>query len=354
MTATGLRTHIWNNAIKSVILLAMFPLLVALLVYAGLLVQQALFAHPAAGRELGFAVLLKLEMLRAAERLPATLPWAALGIAVWFVIAWFANASLIALSTGARSVSRKEQPELYNLLENLCISRGRTMPKLRIIQTSALNAYASGIKDSQYTVTVTTGLLETLDRDEVEAVLAHELAHIEHGDVRLMMVATVFVGIFSLAMEILVNHCGDLFRLSILADSGKGKGKNAGVQLAMIAIAVLIVILVRVLSLMTQMAISRTREYMADGMAVVMTRNPDAMVSALAKISGNSALADVPSDVRGMFIQNEPGFFGQLFSTHPPISARIARLQRFGGALAGRRPDAPRVASGNGGPWSHP
>lgn len=339
MSATGLRTHIWSNNTKSMALMAMFPLQVALIVYAGLLVQQALgfgLERPRGMHGQDLWSILQQNFIDAALRFPSTIPWVLLGVAVWFVIAWFANVKMIALSTGAESVTRKEEPELYNLLENLCISRGRKMPRLQIIETDALNAYASGVNEKQYTIAVTRGLMETLDRDELEGVLAHELAHVEHGDVRLAVVASVFVGIFALVMSIVFNSMGDFARFGAIRSSGEKKdGKAMLASLILVIVAVLIIALVRALSIVTQMAISRRREFMADAHAVVMTKNPEAMISALQKISGNSDMPDTPAEVRGMYIDNAQGFLGGLFATHPPIPDRIGALAKFGGVSRG-------------------
>lgn len=335
MAATGLRTHIWANASKSLLLLGTFPVLVTMLVYACLLVQQALGLGirklPTYVGDSFWTILLR-DMTAAAERIPASLPWVAGGVAVWFVVAWFANVRLISMSTGANGLSRKDAPELYNLLENLCISRGMIVPKLQIIETDQLNAYAAGVTKSQYTVAVTRGLLETLDKDEIEAVLAHELAHIRHHDVRLAMVSIVFVGIFSLMMSIVFNNADILARMGVGSSSGERKdGKGLAATLVLILIAVLILVLVRFLSVAAQMAISRRREFMADAEAVIMTKNPEAMMSALQKISGHSDMPDTPSDVRGMYFDNAAGFLGGLLATHPPIPNRISAISQFTG-----------------------
>lgn len=324
MRATGTRTLIWNNAIKSIILLAMFPVFVTMVVYAGLV-----FVAAFAGNTI-------TDGLRSAlYELPNMLPWVFLGVACWFVIAFFFNVQIIGMSMGARSVKRTEEPKLYNLLENLCISRGMPMPRLKIIETDAMNAYASGVTRRQYTVAVTRGLLNTLNDRELEAVLAHELAHIRHGDVRLMVVASVFVGIIALVAE-MIFHNGDVFaRMLVSGDRRRESNKEGGgiaAMLALIAIGVGILLLTRLLSVATQMAISRSREFMADMEAVQITKNPDAMVSALMKISGKSDVQDVPNDVRGMFFDNSRSFFGGLFSTHPPINKRIYALKNYAGA----------------------
>ncbi len=129
-------------------------------------------------------------------------PWATLGTAAWIAIAYFFHQSMIDAVTGGREVRRTEQPRLYNLLENLCISRGITMPKLKVMDDDALNAFATGMNEKQYSITVTSGLLKRLDDPEVEAVLGHELTHIRNGDVRMMVIAVIIAGAISFFAEL--------------------------------------------------------------------------------------------------------------------------------------------------------
>lgn len=337
MLTTGARTHIWNNGLKSALLLAMFPVFVMLIVYAGFLVQVGVTGYP-----------VRDGIVEAARRLPGAVPWALLGTAAWFTVAFFFNVRLIGAATGARTVTRAQEPQLYNIVENLCISKGMRMPRLRVMEDGALNAYASGLTRDQYTVAVTRGLLETLDRDEVEAVVAHELAHIRHGDVRLMVVASVFVGIVTLVAEMAFRN-GDIIARMLAAPSSSSRRKSgkggAGMIIVFVLIALAILALARLLSLVTQMALSRTREYMADMEATLMTRNPDAMVSALLKISGRSGVEGIPNEVRVMFFDNAASFLGGLFSTHPSIESRIRALCSHGGARL------PPSEPAGGGPW---
>ncbi len=335
--ATGLRTHIWNNNLRSVVLLAAFPVLLVAIGYALTLLMTG-FGDPSYtqsgkdGAGMGF-------LTSEASRLPMIAAWS-LGIAgVWFVIAWFFHQSMINAATGARPVDRKAEPELYNLLENLCISRGLSMPKLAVIETGALNAYASGLTEKQYTVTVTRGLMQRLNKAELEAVLAHELSHIRHKDVRLLVISIIFVGIISFAAEIVFRR---IFWLGLRAggdrrSGGRGGGLVIVIGLAIIAVAYLLAILIR-------FSLSRRREYMADAGAVELTRNPDAMISALEKISGNADVEDSPEEVREMFIENpKTGFMG-VFATHPPIEKRIEMLvDHAGGKRRVRGSSVPEV-----------
>lgn len=318
--AVGLKTHIWNNNLKSLALLAGFPVLLIGIAYAITALWLAYGAPP--GVEPGGA------FAEAAYAMPTVLPFVLGGAAIWFVIAWFSHQAIIDASTGAHSVERREEPELYNLLENLAISRGMTMPKLKIIETGGLNAYASGLTEKQYTVTVTRGLMNTLNRDELEGVLAHELTHIINRDVRLLVVSIIFVGIISLVIEVMFR--GMLY--SSLSRSGRGrKNNNAGV---FILIAMAVMAVAWFLAIVVRFAISRKREYMADAGAVELTKNPDAMISALEKISGNHEIEKAPPEVRQMFIYDRQMGFQSLFATHPPMDKRIEALVRHAG---GRR-----------------
>ncbi|WP_291842767.1 M48 family metallopeptidase [Maricaulis sp.] len=323
----GLRTHIWNNNLRSLFLLAAFPVLLVAIGYA-LTILMTGFVDPGAGAPgkdgAGFE-LIGSEL----DRLPGIAAWSLAIAAIWFVIAWFGHQAMINAATGAHPVTRKDEPALYNLLENLCISRGLNMPKLAVIETGALNAYASGLHEGQYTVTVTRGLMQRLNKAELEAVLAHELSHIRHSDVRLLVISIIFVGIISFAAEMVFRR---IFWLGLRAggdrrSGGRGGGLVIVIGLAIIAVAYLLAILIR-------FSLSRRREYMADAGAVELTRNPDAMISALEKIAGNADVAESPEEVREMFIENpRTGFMG-VFATHPPIEKRIDMLVEHAG---GRR-----------------
>ena len=319
--STGLRTHIWNNNLKSLALLAGFPVLLVLLAFAGSVLFNAVALE---------AGTIADALSRSARAMPAILPFALAGAGLWFVIAWFGHQAMIDAMTGARAVSRTEEPELYNLLENLCISRGLAMPHLRIIETRARNAYASGLREGQYSVTVTRGLLESLERDEIEAVLAHELSHIRHNDVRLLVISVIFVGIISVVAEILARG---LLRgsLSRVGGARRGRGGNAAV---LILIGLAIVALAYVLAIVIRFALSRRREFMADAGAVELTKNPDAMIRALQKISAAPEIAKAPKELRAMFLYDRETGFAGLMATHPPIEARIEALVRYGGGRA--------------------
>ena len=316
MGAFGLQSHIWNNDLKSALLLAGFPVLLALLLFgltAGYVGLVGDFRSLDEAAALVFDQYLRVW------------PFALFGAGVWFAIAWFAHQGIIAASVGSKSLSRTDAPDIYNLLENLCISRGITTPRLQIVETPQLNAFASGVSDSNYQITLTRGLIDKLEKDELEAVIAHELTHIRNHDVRLLIVTVIFVGIFSFVGELIFNG---VFRSGVRigghtrSRNGDSRGGGLLILIALVAIAV-----AYLLAIVLRFALSRKREYLADAGAVELTRNPEAMISALEKISGRSDV-EAPDDVRQMMVDNNKRFLG-VFATHPSIEKRIKALQEF-------------------------
>src|SRR6185437_4429269 len=194
MAAYGLYTHIASNKIRSMFLLAGLFVLIYVMVFAGALIAEVL--QRGTGHTSAFY------LTRAWHDLIVAFPWATTGSALWIVIAYFFHQSMIDAITGGHDVSRKEQPRLYNLLENLCISRGIPMPKLKVMDTDAVNAFATGLNRRQYAITVTTGLMKELNDREMEAVLGHELTHIRNGDVQLMVVAVIIAGVVGFVAEL--------------------------------------------------------------------------------------------------------------------------------------------------------
>ena len=319
MGAVGLQTHIWANNTRSILLLAGFPVLMILIIYGLQLVLMGFGILPGSGRGLGD------DMALAASWLGGTIPLAVIIAGIWFAISYFGSQAMIDMMTGARKVERKSEPEIYNLLENLAISRGLRTPTLRIIDNDSLNAFATGLHEGQYSITVTRGLVEALTRDELEAVLAHELTHVINRDVRTMVIASIFAGIISVIAEL-------VFR-GLLHSRGGGRrdNKNAAplilIGLAFAAVGFALAIVIR-------MMLSRTREFVADAGAVELTKNPDAMISALRKVEGRSSLKG-PDEVQQLFLDNQANGVGLegLFATHPPIQKRIDALVRFGGGV---------------------
>lgn len=342
--AYGLQTHIWNNNWKTVLLMAGFPVLLLLLTYA-LFLLFAGFAGMSVGNDpvAGY-------FIWAGEALAQAWPFAIAGAILWFGIAYAFYQNIIDAATGAKKVERIAEPKLYNLLENLCISRGITMPALRIMETDALNAFATGLHKGQYSITVTRGLMNSLNDEELEAVLAHELTHIRNADVRLLVIAVIFVGIFSFVGELGFRSLrfGSVGGSSSRRSSG-GRDSGGGAIIA-ILVALVIIAIAYALAIVIRFALSRRREYLADAGAVELTKNPDAMISALQKISGNSVVASAPSEVREMFIENPHSDFASIFATHPPIEKRIEALAKFAGGRVAT-PEAAAPSFGKRGPW---
>jgi heat shock protein HtpX len=322
----GLSTYRWNNNLKSVFLLFLFPFLLL-----GLL---GLFSYVIAWRYLDARGYVSEDLIKqlglhiGVGATPSTFAasvvggyWPiVIGIAcIWVSIGFIFNERMIHAMTGATPIDRKSAPNLYNTLENLCISRGLKMPRLYLIGSDKMNAYASGIDERSYCITVTRGLLENLNHDEIEAVLGHELTHIINRDVRLLIITIVFVGMISYISQMLWRI---IFR-------NIGRERDRGVSILML-IAAIIMVIGYVFALLLRFAISRKREYLADAGSVVLTKNPEALITALEKISANSEVLHIPPEARQMLIENPPTGL-KLFDTHPPIKDRILILRELSG-----------------------
>jgi heat shock protein HtpX len=316
----GLQSQIWRNNTNSVLILCMFPVVFFGLTWLFFFFMS--FSQIAENYNQGLNSLSSVN-----SNFLRTLPWITLGVIIWFTIAWFSHTTMISKATDSHPLARNENKRVYNLVENICISRGLTMPKINIINDDSLNAFASGINKNSYTVTLSRGIINKLNDQELEAVIAHELTHIRNGDVRLLIISIVFVGIFAFISEA-------LFRSLRFGSLGRGKKGSGGaaiiIALALAAVGYLIATLFR-------FALSRKREYMADAGAAELTRNPQALASALRKISSDPTIEAVKRrDVAQMFIENPQignkkaaMSFSSLFATHPPIEKRIEILEQF-------------------------
>ncbi len=322
LPAFGLYTHIRANRVRSVFLMIMLFLLVYALTYAGAL------AGVAVTRNWGLQALLA----QAWNDFLIAAPFVTVATLIWVTIGYFFNRQIIDAMIGGHSITRAEEPRLYNMLENLCISRGIKTPRLEILETDVPNAFATGVNERQYSVTLTRGLIATLTDEELEAVMAHELTHIRNGDVQMMVIAMVIAGVVAFVCEVIFRGIGRTnWRSKDSSSSSNNDGKGKGGAAAAIAIVMLIVAAAWVLSLLIRFALSRTREYLADAGAVELTKNPDAMISALRKISGKSEIPSAPSGIMEMCIDNPREGFADLFSTHPPIESRVQALVDYAG-----------------------
>ena len=317
MSAAGLQTHIWENNTKSIILLGLYPVLLGAIVWActvavGYGMQGTAPISEAHGEAFNFANHVILSYW----------PLILAGVVIWFLIAWFFHGKMVRALSHSRPVTREEEPELYNLLENLCITAGMNMPRLEIIETHARNAFASGIDEKSFSVTVTRGLMQSLTRDELEAVLAHELTHILNRDVRLLIVTVIFTGMIGFAAQLAWSNVRYMLWVP-RRRSSSDKGGNGAMIILFTIIAILW--LGYLATLLTRFALSRRREYMADAGAVQLTKKPEAMMAALMRIAGMDKVPAMPGDIQMMCIENTVPFLG-MFATHPPIEKRIQVL----------------------------
>lgn len=309
MQYLGIQQQITRNNTKSVLFLLAFPLLILVGVYVVLY------------------VLSDQDIEQTNMQFLSVVPIVLAGVAIWFVISYFFHTQMIQMATHSEPLERRDNKRVYNLTENLCMSVGMTMPKLYIIESDALNAFASGINEKTFAVTLTRGIINRLNDEELEGVIAHELTHIRNRDVRLLIVTIVFVGIFAtiadLALRMLLNGGGNMF-------SSRNRKNDKGGGAMLLLIILLVAGAIYFLSILFKLALSRSREYMADAGAVELTHNSMALANALRKISGHSTLKEVGNDeVKELFIDYKAEGFFSLFATHPPIEKRIQVLEQY-------------------------
>lgn len=259
------------------------------------------------------------------------LPWLWLAAVLWIVISYYCGDKMILSGVGALEIHREDQPEIYNMVENLCISSGLPMPRVYIINDSSLNAFATGRDPFHASVALTKGIVQKLERAELEGVVAHELAHIQNRDIRLMLITVAGISFFTFLSEI-------CFRSALHSSRSRGKDKGGG-ALLFLALGIFFAVYGYIIAPLIRLAISRTREYQADASAAYMTRNPAALARALEKISGDARVEvlDKRASMAAMCIANplsHLGFFSWvsgLTATHPPIQKRILALRQMDG-----------------------
>lgn len=323
LAAVGLQTQIFNNHIKSALLLMGFPVLLLLMLGTFLGMLEA-FAQPnvlSKGAKIDWPAVVDAGV----KGVMTYGHYAILAALVWFVIAYFFHGQMMRRATGAFPITRKEYPKIYNVLENLCISRGITMPQFEMIDSPALNAFATGIDDKTYKIVLTRGIIEHLQDDELEAVIAHELSHVMNRDVRLLIISVIFVGIISFL-------CEAVFRALVHGrprNYGRNDKNNGALPIMLLALAILVV--GYIFAIVIRFALSRRREYLADAGAVDLTKNPEAMMRALLRISGKDKIEGMPDEVQQMCIENSHSFMG-VFATHPSIDDRVKMLSFMTGA----------------------
>lgn len=310
MQYVGLDKQIRKNNFNSILLLIAFPALLLGMTYA-----LAFFTKEEHQEDPNMLFLQAMPIVLGA-------------VGIWFLIAWAGHSAFIRMATGSKTLDRKENKRVYNLVENLTISQGMTMPKIYIIEDDSLNAFASGINNKTYSISLSRGIINKLDDEELEGVIAHELTHIRNRDVRLLIVSIIFVGIFAFLAEV-------AFRSLRHMGSGKRSKNNKGSG-GIILIAIVITAVAYFISILLRFGISRKREYLADAGASEMTKKPYALANALRKISNDPLIEAVESrDVAQLFIDNpkpsthKSASWDNMFATHPPIEKRIELLEQF-------------------------
>lgn len=224
--------------------------------------------------------------------------------------------------SGARPVTAAESPYLVRMVENLCISQGMPVPKIHVIEDEAINAFATGRDPQHASIAVTTGAMRKLENEELEGVLAHELSHVKNYDIRVMTIVIVMVGVISIMADM-------IFRASL--HGRKSSNRNGG-GAAFLIIGLVLMIFAPLVAQLIKLAVSRKREYLADASGALMTRFPEGLAKALRKIQQDGRpLARADAATAHLFIANpfSGKAFAGLFSTHPPIEARIAALEKM-------------------------
>lgn len=332
MQYVGIHTQQVRNNFKSLLLLILFPCIILAIVYAFVAFMNMQQVYDGYG-----GTSLAFDAMATNEAFLYTVPWVVGIVGIWFMISYFSNASMVRSATGAKPLERRENPRIYNIVENLTMTCGMPMPKINIIDDPQLNAFASGIDEKSYTVTVTTGICNRLNDDELAGVIGHELTHIRNRDTRLLIISIIFVGIMSTALSLAVRMLWNTFIYGGGNRRTSRDGKNGGSVIAVILIAIVLAAIGYFFTLLTRFAISRKREYMADAGGAELCGNPLALASALRKISSDPGLGQVDrEDVAQLFIVKPIAFkseftnmMSKLFSTHPSIESRIAYLEQF-------------------------
>lgn len=246
----------------------------------------------------------------------------------WIGISYFNGDSILLSASRAREIQKADHPQLFNVVEELAIAAGLPMPKIYIIEDSAPNAFATGRDPHNASVAITTGLLEKLNREELQGVMAHELSHIQNRDILYATLIGAIAGAIILISDVFLRT----LRFSGGRSSRSGKSRGGGGAAFIVVLGMILAILAPVIARLLQLAVSRQREYLADASAALMTRYPEGLASALEKIARDPDPLEVASRAtQHLFIVNpfekEKWSLDSLWSTHPPLEERVKRLR---------------------------
>lgn len=295
-----------RNRRNSVLLVAVFIIFVGVTV--GVLSAAALGAPPESALGMGGVAIVGAGL-----------------VAMW---SYYGGGSAILSMSGAHEIAKDDDPQLFNVVEEMAIAAGVPPPKVYLINDTALNAFATGRDPEHASVAITRGLREKLSRDELQAVIAHEVSHVRHFDIRLMMLLATLVGMVVLVTDF---FWGTL-RFRAFTGGRRGNSRNGGAGAALFVVAIIFSIIAPLFARIIQLAASREREYLADAGAVELTRNPDAMISALQKLSSDSEVLEAANRATAhLYIVQPIKKFEKrakgLFATHPSMESRIERLR---------------------------
>lgn len=249
--------------------------------------------------------------------------WVIGGAAVYALIQYFAAGKLAVAMTGAHEIEKRDNPRLYRIVENLSITNGMPTPKVYLIDDPAPNAFATGRNPQHAIVAATTGIMDIMNDRELEAVMAHEMGHVKNYDIRVSMIAFGLVSAIGILSDI---------ALRMMFFGGDNRDRN--VHPAVMLVGIVLIILAPIMAALIQMAVSRQREYLADATGAMTTRDPEGLISALKKLKQNGQPMRRQSTSTAHLFLNNPlksGTLATMFSTHPPLDERIARLRDNGG-----------------------
>lgn len=336
--------HIAQNKRRTVLLVLLFPIAFALFTWAMLYLGiQFLDSQVSSAGTVYSVETASTEITQLSTQLNGWMlklvPLCWLAAMVWVLVSYYCGDQLILSGAGAIPIEKRDQPEIYRLVENLCITRGLPLPKIYILDDDSLNAFATGRDPEHASIALTKGIIQKLDRVELEGVIAHELAHVENRDIRLMLITVAGISFFTLMAEILFRVGYSIGRSS--SRSSRNGNSAAGLSLICFFIGFIFMIYGYVIAPLIRLAVSRTREYQADATAALTTRNPGALAAALRKISGDARVEalDKRESMAAMCIANplsKAGIFSSLsglLATHPPIESRIAALREMDGRI---------------------